>query len=158
MLGVLTTFHGEGGPTMQAAYDGRQIVGIDLHRRRSVIVRMSETGERLDQTRIDNDPMALATEIAKAGERASSLPTLSCARSCRAGSSDGGVPSRLLRLFDPRSLPGPSVTSCRRPSTRRSTVRTLVACAESCPRHCVPAGCVASRIVVARSAAVAFPT
>jgi hypothetical protein len=53
---------------MQAAYDGRQIVGIDLHRRRSVIVRMSETGERLDQSRIDNDPMALATEIAKAGE------------------------------------------------------------------------------------------
>jgi transposase len=68
MLGVLTTFHGEGGPTMQAAYDGRQIVGIDLHRRRSVIVRMSETGERLGQSRIDNDPMALATEIAKAGE------------------------------------------------------------------------------------------
>jgi hypothetical protein len=46
---------------MQAAYDGQQIVGIDLHRRRSVIVRMSETGERLDQTRIDNDPMALGS-------------------------------------------------------------------------------------------------
>ncbi|MDH6465153.1 hypothetical protein M2302_005354, partial [Micromonospora sp. A200] len=30
---------------MQAEYDGRQIVGIDLHRRRSVIVRMTETGE-----------------------------------------------------------------------------------------------------------------
>src|SRR4030095_2046448 len=67
MLGVLTSSD-EGGPTMQAAYDGRQIVGIDLHRRRSVIVRMSETGERLDQSRIDNDPMALATEIAKPGE------------------------------------------------------------------------------------------
>jgi transposase len=53
---------------MQADYDGRQIVGIDLHRRRSVIVRISETGQRLDQTRIDNDPMALAAEIAKAGE------------------------------------------------------------------------------------------
>jgi transposase len=68
MLGVLTTFHGEGGPTMQAAYDGRQIVGIDLHRRRSVLVRMAGSGERLGSARIDNDPMALATEIAKAGE------------------------------------------------------------------------------------------
>jgi transposase len=53
---------------MSAEYDGQQIVGIDLHRRRSVIVRMTGTGERLDQVRIDNDPMALAAEIAKAGE------------------------------------------------------------------------------------------
>jgi Transposase len=68
MLGVLTTFHGEGGPTMQAEYDGRQIVGIDLHRRRSVIVRMAGSGERLGSARIDNDPMALVAEIAKAGE------------------------------------------------------------------------------------------
>ena len=51
---------------MQAEYDGRQIVGIDLHRRRSVIVRMTETGERLDSVRIANDPMTLAAEIAKA--------------------------------------------------------------------------------------------
>ena len=28
-------------------YDGRQFVGIDLHRRRSVIVRQSESGEQL---------------------------------------------------------------------------------------------------------------
>ena len=49
-------------------YDGRQVVGIDLHRRRSVIVRMTEAGERLDTVRIDNDPLALAAEIAKAGE------------------------------------------------------------------------------------------
>jgi hypothetical protein len=54
---------------MQAAYDGRQIVGIDLHRRRSVMVRMSEGGEKLATVRIDNDPVALAAEIAKAGER-----------------------------------------------------------------------------------------
>jgi transposase len=53
---------------MQAEYDGRQIVGIDLHRRRSVIVRMTEAGERLGAVRIDNDPMALAAEITKAGE------------------------------------------------------------------------------------------
>jgi transposase len=53
---------------MSAEYDGPQIVGIDLHRRRSVIVRMTETGERLGNARIDNDPMALAAEIAEAGE------------------------------------------------------------------------------------------
>jgi len=43
-------------------------VGIDLHRRRSVIVRMSQAGERLDAVRIDNDPVALGLELAKAGE------------------------------------------------------------------------------------------
>src|SRR4051795_9881955 len=53
---------------MLAEYDGRQVVGIDLHRRRSVLVRMSDTGDRLGSVRIDNDPMTLATEIAKAGE------------------------------------------------------------------------------------------
>ncbi|MFI7578333.1 hypothetical protein [Micromonospora sp. NPDC049497] len=52
---------------MQAEYDGRQFVGIDLHRRRSVIVRMTEAGEKLDAVRIDNDPVALGLEIAKAG-------------------------------------------------------------------------------------------
>jgi transposase len=54
---------------MDAGYDGRQIVGIDLHRRRSVIVRMAaDTGDRLGMARIDNDPLALAAEIAGAGE------------------------------------------------------------------------------------------
>jgi hypothetical protein len=44
-------------------------VGIDLHRRRSVIVRMdAATGRRLETVRIDNDPLALAEQIAKAGE------------------------------------------------------------------------------------------
>jgi transposase len=45
----------------------RQYVGIDLHRRRSVVVRMTEDGEVLDTVRIDNDPVALAVEVAKAG-------------------------------------------------------------------------------------------
>ena len=55
---------------MQAGYDGRQIVGIDLHRRRSVVVRIAaDTGQRLGMVRIDNEPMALAAEIAKAGEQ-----------------------------------------------------------------------------------------
>ena len=50
-------------------YDGPQFVGIDLHRRRTVIVRQSETGEHLETRRIVNDPLALAREIGKAGEQ-----------------------------------------------------------------------------------------
>src|SRR5665213_1314236 len=46
----------------------QQYIGIDLHRRRSVIVRRTQSGETLDTVRIDNDPVALATELAKAGE------------------------------------------------------------------------------------------
>ena len=46
----------------------KQYVGIDLHRRRSVIVRRTEAGETLETVRIDNDPLALASELAKAGE------------------------------------------------------------------------------------------
>jgi hypothetical protein len=46
----------------------QQYVGIDLHRRRSVIVRRNEGGETLETVRIDNDPVALAAELAKAGE------------------------------------------------------------------------------------------
>jgi len=46
----------------------REHVGIDLHRRRSVIVRMAADGTVLDTVRIENDPIALAAELAKAGE------------------------------------------------------------------------------------------
>src|SRR3954447_16865249 len=53
---------------MLEGYDGRQVVGIDLHRRRSVIVRMTEAGEQLGCVRVGNDPLRLAAEIAKAGE------------------------------------------------------------------------------------------
>jgi transposase len=45
----------------------QQYVGIDLHRRRSVIVRRNEKGETLETVRIDNDPVALSTEVTKAG-------------------------------------------------------------------------------------------
>jgi transposase len=45
-----------------------QYVGIDLHRRRSVIVRRNDAGQTLETVRIDNDPVALAAELAKAGE------------------------------------------------------------------------------------------
>src|SRR5215207_1104620 len=46
---------------------GEQYVGIDLHRRRSVIVRMTGQGEVLETVRVDNDPVALSLELAKAG-------------------------------------------------------------------------------------------
>ena len=48
-------------------YDGRQFVGIDLHRRRSVIVRQSESGEQLSAVRIVNDPVALQLQLEQAG-------------------------------------------------------------------------------------------
>ncbi|MER5918453.1 IS110 family transposase [Streptomyces sp. NPDC001982] len=49
------------------AYGERQIVGIDLHRDRSVLLRMTAGGERLGRVRIDNSPAALKDQIAKAG-------------------------------------------------------------------------------------------
>jgi transposase len=51
------------------AYDGPQIVGMDLHRRRSVLVRMTEDGRKLGTSRISNSPARLAAEIARAGQR-----------------------------------------------------------------------------------------
>jgi len=50
------------------AYDGRQVAGMDLHRRRSVLVRMTEDGRKLGTTRITNSPAALRKAIAEAGE------------------------------------------------------------------------------------------
>jgi transposase len=52
---------------MDTHYDGPQIVGMDLHRRRSVLVRMTPEGERLGKARILNSPPALREEISKAG-------------------------------------------------------------------------------------------
>ena len=49
-------------------YDGRQFVGIDLHRRRSVIVRTTDAGEALEVVRISNDLDSLAAVMARAGE------------------------------------------------------------------------------------------
>jgi len=45
----------------------RQYVGIDLHRRRSVIVRMSEDGQVLGVDQVVNDPVELSMAVAKAG-------------------------------------------------------------------------------------------
>ena len=46
----------------------RQYVAIDLHLHRSLIVRENEAGEKVDITRIDNDPLALAEVMRDAGE------------------------------------------------------------------------------------------
>lgn len=48
-------------------YVGQQFVGMDLHRRRSVIVRTTSEGEVLEAVQITNAPLALAEVIARAG-------------------------------------------------------------------------------------------
>jgi D-alanine-D-alanine ligase-like ATP-grasp enzyme len=42
-------------------YDGREIVGLDLHRHRTVMVRMTPTGERLEVARFANDRRCCAS-------------------------------------------------------------------------------------------------
>lgn len=49
-------------------YAGQQFVGIDLHRRRSVIVRTTESGEVLEAVRILNEVDRLNSVMARAGE------------------------------------------------------------------------------------------
>ena len=53
---------------MSESYEGRQIVGMDLPRRRSVLVRMTEAGEHLETVRISNDPEYLRQVMARVGE------------------------------------------------------------------------------------------
>jgi transposase len=48
----------------------RRYVGIDLHRRRSVIYTMTAEGEKVSCVRIANDPVALSLAVADAGENA----------------------------------------------------------------------------------------
>jgi hypothetical protein len=55
-------------PVVFEAYGGQQFLGIDLHRRRSVIVRMSDAGESLGWERIVNGRDRLAEVMARAGE------------------------------------------------------------------------------------------
>lgn len=52
---------------MSEDYDGCQYVGMDLHRRRSVLVRMDAAGRRLETVRIVNDLDRLAEVISRAG-------------------------------------------------------------------------------------------
>src|SRR4029453_12151751 len=68
MLEVLTSLGPGEGPG-RAGYEGRQLVGIDLHRRRSVITRMDQQGEVLEAVGIGNDPRFLAEVLTRAGEQ-----------------------------------------------------------------------------------------
>ena len=52
---------------MSRDYSSGQLVGIDLHRRRSVICRMTAEGEVLESVRIENDRAALLREVGRAG-------------------------------------------------------------------------------------------
>ena len=49
-------------------YAGKQFVGIDLHRRRSVLVRTTTDGDVLEAVQIVNDVDRLTSVIARAGE------------------------------------------------------------------------------------------
>ena len=44
-----------------------QYVGIDLHRRRSVIVRVDQAGNHLSTVRVENEPMVIMAAVAEAG-------------------------------------------------------------------------------------------
>jgi len=68
MLEVLTSPTLKEAP-VSAAYDGRQFVGIDLHRRRSVVSRTDQHGNVLEAVRISNDPHLLAEVMGRAGEQ-----------------------------------------------------------------------------------------
>src|SRR6266496_5476211 len=70
MLEVAAIRHlpGNRRPTMTEAYDGRQVVGMDLHRRRSVLVRMTMDGRKLETARIANSPAALRAVLARCGK------------------------------------------------------------------------------------------
>jgi hypothetical protein len=59
---------------MTEAYDGRQVVGMDLHRRRSVLVRMIMDGRKLETVRIQNSPAALRAVIARDSPAPASIP------------------------------------------------------------------------------------
>ena len=73
----------------------RQYVGIDFHRRRSVIVRENAAGERLGSVRVANDPLAIAAAVAEAGPVPEVVIEATSRRSrpssaCRAHFSHGG--------------------------------------------------------------------
>ena len=48
-------------------YAGKQFVGVDLHRRRTVLVRTGDTGEVLESVRIPNDVESLNRVLSRAG-------------------------------------------------------------------------------------------
>jgi hypothetical protein len=71
----------------------REYVGIDFHRRRSVVVRVSAAGERLSVVRVDNDPVA-AVSSACSGRDAGRLQVRGSARDRQIGACRAVVPDR----------------------------------------------------------------
>src|SRR4051794_29282087 len=67
-LKVFTVDIAEEAVMGEHAFVDRQFVGMDLHRRRSVLVRMNGEGERLETVRIVNDVDRLAAVIGRGGE------------------------------------------------------------------------------------------
>ncbi len=55
---------------MSDGISNKEYVGVDLHLRRSVIVRIDERGQQLDCVQIDNDPKTLVREVRRAGRGA----------------------------------------------------------------------------------------
>jgi hypothetical protein len=53
---------------LMSEYAGKQFVGIDLHRRRSVLVQTTESGERLEAVQIVNDVDRLNAVMERAGQ------------------------------------------------------------------------------------------
>ena len=106
-------------------YDGQQYVGLDPHRRRSVVVRMTDAGQLLEAVQITNSPLALAEVMTRAcpavdpfhAQRFSmrqEIGTQGNIRRCR--SQPRLHTTRLVTLSDPDG-----VASCRRTERRRST-------------------------------------
>jgi hypothetical protein len=52
---------------MTEAYDGQQVVGMDLHRHRGLLVRMTADGAKLETVRINNNAAELRRMMARAG-------------------------------------------------------------------------------------------
>jgi transposase len=68
ILGLSENAHGEYEAAVNQHYEKSvQYVGIDLHRRCSVVLRMDGEGEVVDCVRIDNSVPNLVAEVAKAG-------------------------------------------------------------------------------------------
>src|SRR5674476_1374155 len=67
MIGSIQVAYERARRPLMEAYAGKQFVGIDLHRRRSVIVRTTASGEVLEAVRIVNDVQRLASVMARAG-------------------------------------------------------------------------------------------
>jgi hypothetical protein len=58
--GVNQVLGGEGGPLMDTSHDARPVVGIDLHRRRTVLVSRQADGTQVGKAvRIENSPARL---------------------------------------------------------------------------------------------------